>query len=118
MNNLNLVGRIVFGLVLIIFGVFHFMKAGDMAGMIPDFMPAREILVYVTGAALILAAISGMAKIANKAAGLLLALMLLLFIIFIHAPGLKAEATKMMAMTGILKDLGFIGAALMIASYK
>lgn len=104
------VGRILYGLPMIVFGVFHFMKGKEMVGMIPDFFPAKMFLIYLTGIALIAAGLSIITKIKAKLASLLLALMLLIFVIFIHIPGL------MTTMPNLLKDVALIAGAIIIAS--
>ena len=105
-------GRYIFAIPFLIFGLFHFMKASDMAAM----APGGEVMVYISGIGLILAAISIFIGKLDKLACVLLALELLLFIVFIHAPGLGSEETMQQSMPALLKDLGLMGGALMCAT--
>jgi putative oxidoreductase len=112
MNSLKSIGKIVFAIPFLVFGVFHFMNAKQMAGMIPGYMPAPEIWVYITGAALILAFISIVINVKARLASILLAIMLLLFILMLHLPN---AADSQQSMSAALKDLGLLGGALMAA---
>jgi uncharacterized membrane protein len=103
------VARVLYGLPMIVFGVFHFMKGKQMEGIVPSFFPFKIFWVYLTGVALIAAGISIITKIQAKLASLLLALMLLIFVIFIHLPGL------MDTMPNLLKDTALAAAALLMA---
>jgi putative oxidoreductase len=107
-----MVGRILYGLPLLVFGLLHFMSAQMMAGMVPAFVPGGVLWVYITGVALILAAI---AIIANRFAALatfLLGIMLLSFAFTIHLPMLMGGDMK--AMSNLLKDTALAGAAFFV----
>ncbi len=108
----HFLGKYIFAIPFVVFGIFHFMNAEAMAGM----APGGTIMVYISGVALILAAISIFIGKLDKLASVLLALLLLLFIVLIHAPGLGDEATQQMSMPNLLKDMGLLGGALMAAS--
>lgn len=112
MNSIIGLGKYIFAIPFVVFGIFHFMNAEAMAGM----APGGTIMVYISGVALILAAVSIFIGKFDKLASVLLALLLLLFILLIHAPGLGDEATQQMSMPNLLKDLGLLGGALMAAS--
>ncbi len=105
------VARLLFGIPLIFFGLTHFMKAGQMAGMVP--FPPETFWVYLTGAAHILAALAIIINKFGKVASLLLALMLLIFILSIHAPSVAEQG--MSAMQGLLKDTMIMAGALAMA---
>ena len=109
------VGRWLFGLPLVVFGLFHFMNAGQMSGMVPGFIPGGAFWVYLTGLALILAAISIFMGKMTKLAGQLLALMLLIFVLTIHLPG--ALEGSQSSVSSMLKDLAMAGGALLAAAF-
>ncbi len=111
MDKLIGLGKYVFAVPFLVFGIFHFMNAEGMAGM----APGGTIMVYLTGVALIAAAISIFIGKLDKLACVLLALMLLLFILMVHTPGLGDEESMQMSMAALLKDLGLVGGALMAA---
>jgi uncharacterized membrane protein YphA (DoxX/SURF4 family) len=98
-----------------IFGAMHFMGADGMAGMVP--IPGGVIWVYVSGVALILAAVAIFLGKMDKLACVLLAVLLLLFVVLIHVPNAMSAdaATKQMGMISAMKDLALMGGALMCA---
>ena len=109
----NIGGRILFSVPFLVFGIFHFMNANQMAGMVP--LPGGIFWVYLTGAAQILAAISIYTKIQGKLAMLLLALLLLIYIAAVHIPNLGNPQMSQFALTSLLKDAGLMGGALILA---
>jgi uncharacterized membrane protein len=121
MNN-TLVSRIailVYSLVLIVFGLGHFANASKMAGMVPSFLPGGVIWIYLSGAALLLAAIAFIINKQVRLAGYLLGVLLLIFVLTIHLPGMmnaKDEMMKMGSMGNLLKDLAIAAAAFYIGS--
>lgn len=96
------------------FGVMHFMNADVMSGMIPDFMPGDgKIWIYITGAALLAAAIAIIINKFKTMACYLLAIMLLIFVFTLH---LKPAMDGNPAM--LLKDAGLAMAAFIIGNNK
>ncbi len=112
------IGKFVFSLVLVIFGLFHFMNANDMVGMVPEWVPGGVFWVYATGVFLV--AGGGAIIIDRKAslAALLLSVLLLIFVLTIHLPVVVAggEAAQG-AMPMLLKDLSMAAAALYISAH-
>jgi uncharacterized membrane protein YphA (DoxX/SURF4 family) len=111
-------GILLYSIVIAVFGVNHFMNAKSMTAVVPSFMPGGIIWVYITGAALVLAAIAFIIGKYITLAGWLLALMFLIIILTIHLPGMlnaTDETAKTMSMVNILKDAGLVAGALMIA---
>lgn len=118
-NTLAFLGRIVFALAMAYFGIGHITQGHDMTGMLPASLGGMSlILIYASGAALLLAAISIIINKWMRLATILLAILLVLIVIIVHMPGLSSadEAAKMNAMTAIVKDLALAGAALVIGS--
>ena len=106
-------GKYLFAIPFLVFGVMHFMNADKMAGMAPF---GGSIMIYITGLALVAAAVSIFIGKYDKLATVLLALMLILFILLKHVKGLSGdEMAIQMAMSDLLKDLGLAGGALMYA---
>ncbi|MBW6477911.1 MAG: hypothetical protein K0B37_00660 [Bacteroidales bacterium] len=108
-------GRYVFALPFLIFGVFHFMNAGNMAGMIPGWLPGGVFWVYLTGLALIAASLSMIIKVMDQLASFLLGVMLIIFVLLLHLPG--ALEGDQMSTTNLLKDLAMAGGAWLYAGY-
>lgn len=105
----DLVARILFALPMFMFGVFHFMGADQMAEMAPF---GGAITVYITGLALIAAAVSIIIKKKAALACLLLAVFLVSTALLVHVPSLS---TNEMAMPNVLKDLALAGGALFMS---
>lgn len=115
MNAVINLGKYLFAIPFLIFGIFHFMSAGDMAAMAPF---GGEIIVYITGVCLILASISIIIGKYDKLAAVLLALMILLFALLVHGRSMMNagdDMAKAMSMSAMLKDLVIVGAALIYA---
>ena len=110
MKALSSLGRFIYAIPFVIFGIFHFMNAPQMAKIMPSFWPVPEGFVYIAGLALILAGVSIILNIKARLATLLLALLLLIFIVGIHIPALSSGNNE--AMVGLLKDTALLGAAL------
>jgi len=79
-------GRLLVIVSLVIFGVQHFMYHAFIASLIPAWMPARLFFVYFTGAAFLAAALSFATGKLARLAGLLLALMIFIWVVTLHAP--------------------------------
>ena len=121
MNNLipSRVAAIIYALVMGYFGVNHLMHAKEIGGAVPDYMPGDgSIWIYITGAALVAAAL---AIIINKYARLacyLLALLLLIFVFAIHLKMVTNSEGMMQtqALGGMLKDVALAMAAIIIGN--
>ncbi len=109
------IGQIVFGVPLFVFGVMHFLAGGDMAGMVPGWLPGALFWVYLTGLALMAAAVALFLGRYVFPAGVGLAVLVGSFVLTIHLPGMMDPETAQMAMTNGLKDVAIVGAALMAA---
>ena len=113
MNNLKDKGRIVFAIPFTMFGMMHLVMAGNMTGMVPSWVPGGVFWVYVTGLALVAAAVSIISKKQIYLASLLLALLMAVFVMTIHLPAVFGG--DQMAMGSMLKDISLAGGALLIA---
>ena len=100
-------GKILFAIPFGIFGIFHFMNADGMKGMVP--FPPQLVWIYLTGAALIAASVSILINKKAKLSSLLLGVMLLVFALSIHLPSVIGG--DQMSMPNLLKDLALSGAA-------
>ncbi len=88
--------------------------ANAMAGMVP--IPGGAIWVYLTGAALLAAEVAFVINKKVRLACGLLGIMLLIFILSIHLPGVLAGGDGgQMSLMSLLKDLGLAGGAFVLA---
>lgn len=113
MNAILGLGKWLYAAPFLVFGLFHFMGAKGMAEMMSP--PGGEIMVYITGAALVAAAVSMFIGKMDKLAATLLGVMLLLFVLILHLPG--AMEGNQLSTTMVLKDLSMAGAAWMYARH-
>jgi len=112
--NLSVAGRFIYAIPLLVFGLFHFMSAQSMSDQfMPDWLPLKTFFIYLTGTGMVAAAVSIVIKVYARLAGLLVALMLFGFIVLLWLPGIMAGNEELMGM--LLKDLGLLGGALMVA---
>lgn len=109
---------IIFAFIIGFFGANHFLHAKEMAANIPSFLPASKVLVYISGAGFLLAAIAFIIDRYAKVAGYLLALLLLIIVFSIDVPGIIHSTNvkmKMIFVTNMLKDAALAMAAILIA---
>ena len=109
----------ILGVVMIIFGLYHFMKPQNLLVYVPDFIPGGIIWVYIVGAAFILAGIAFILHKMVELAGYLLALLLIIFVLSIHFPNyLNAGDAdmKQIAFVNLLKDTALAAFAMYIGS--
>lgn len=117
MNAFLSLGRWLFPIPFLAFGVMHFMSAQMMADyVVPAYMPAKVIWVYLSGAGLIGAAVSMYIGKYDKLATTLLAVMLVLIVLMVHLPGAMAGGEGAQnSVSMLLKDIGLAGAAMLYA---
>lgn len=120
--NQHIVSRIaiyILALVMIIFGIQHFIHPYDLLVKVPDFLPGGIVWVYFAGVAFILAALSFITNIWVRTAAYLLALLLFIFVLGIHLPNFMDTADpayRQMSLYNLLKDSALGAFALYIAS--
>ncbi len=110
------IARWIYALPFAVFGINHFMHAGMMKGYVPKFIPGGIFWIYFVGLALIAATVSIVTNKMAKLASLLLAIMLGIFVLTIHLPGLANPQTMQMSLVGLLKDTSLAGGALLLYS--
>ncbi len=110
LNSINNLGKWLFIIPFAAFGIIHFINADKMMDIVP--VAGGAFWVYLTGIAELAFVASVILGKWDKLAAMLCALMLLLYVFLIHAPGLNMYET---AAGNLLKDLGLAGGALMYA---
>jgi uncharacterized membrane protein len=104
--------------VMIVFGVYHFVHPRNLLVFVPSNIPGGITWVYVVGAAFILAALAFLFNIGVKVASYMLALLLIIFVLTIHVPNFRDAGDNEMrqaALINILKDTALAAFALHIA---
>lgn len=110
---------VILGIVMIVFGVYHFMAPQNLMAFVPEFLPGGIIWVYFAGGAFILAAIAFLIHKQVRIAGYLLAALLIIFVLTVHLPGyLNAGSAdvKQSELVNLLKDTAIAAFALYIGS--
>jgi uncharacterized membrane protein len=122
MKHYHIISRIaiyLLSVVLIFFGIFHFMYPRELLVFVPVSLFGGIKWVYVVGAALILVGLSFLTNQFVKFTGYLLAVLLLVFILTVHVPNyLQAGQLEMkhQALINILKDTAIMAFALHVAA--
>ncbi len=122
MKQYHIISRIsiyLLAVVMLTFGVYHFLNARELLVYIPSFLPGGIIWAYLVGVAFILVGISFITNKMVKVSGYLLAVMLLIFIVTIHIPNCLHAGDKEMrsfAFINVLKDTVIAGFAMHIAA--
>jgi putative oxidoreductase len=102
--------RMLFAFPFGVFGFLHFVSARAMVPMVP--LPGGIVWVYVTGFVLVAGSVAIMLDMSGRLGALAIAVLLLVFIAFVHIPGLANAQMRQMAMMNLLKDLALCGGAL------
>jgi len=118
-HTVSRISVMILGIVMIIFGLYHFIKPQTLLVYVPEFIPGGILWVYVVGAAFILAGIAFITHKKVQLAGYLLALLLIIFVLSIHFPNyLNAGDSdmKQVAFVNLLKDTALAAFAMYIGS--
>jgi len=111
---------IILAIVMIVFGIYHFLHPRDMLNFVPNFLPGGIKLIYVVGFAYVLAGIALLLHKWVKIAGYLLAVLLFGSVLIIHLPNYfnsgDIETQRLSLVNFILKDLAIAAFALYVAS--
>jgi uncharacterized membrane protein YphA (DoxX/SURF4 family) len=115
-GRLATVGRLIFGLSMVVFGAQHFMYGGFIATLIPPWLPGHLFWTYFFGVALIAAGISIVTGIQARLAAILLGVMFLLWIVVLHAPRVAATPHNGDEWSSLFVAIAMCGSCLIIAA--
>jgi putative oxidoreductase len=115
MKKLTTIGRILFALPFLIFGINHFLMMDYYVGMLTSFIPLGAYTIIITGLLMIATSISIITKKYIIQSTIILASLLLLFIVTIHIPHLFDGTDRTITLIALLKDISLMGGSLMIA---
>ncbi len=122
MTHYHIVSRIsiyLLSVVLIIFGIFHFLYPRDLLVYVPLSLVGGIKWAYIVGSAFVLVGLSFLTNQYVKFTSYLLVVMLIIFILTIHVPNYMDAGDRdmrQMALINILKDTAIAGFALHIAA--
>ena len=120
--NQHILSRIaifLLAIVLIVFGIEHFVHPRNMLIYVPTWIPGGIMWVYVVGIACMLVAVSFILNRMVRITAYLLALLLFGFVFFVHLPNYlntADEEYRQLAFLNVLKDTALAAFALYIAS--
>lgn len=115
MKNLTTIGRILFAIPFAVLGLNHFLFLNFYIGNISSFIPLGPYTIMLIGVFLIMASISILFNKYIQLSTILLAILLFIFIITIHIPGLFDPKQWQVALIELLKDTSLMGGALLVA---
>jgi uncharacterized membrane protein YphA (DoxX/SURF4 family) len=114
-RGLILLGRLIFGLSMIVFGAQHFMYAAFLATLVPAWLPAHLFWIYFTGAGMILAGLGIALNVLGAISAAGLALMFGLWVLVLHGPRVLAAPHNGDELNSLFVALAFCGASLVVA---
>ncbi|MEO6948012.1 MAG: hypothetical protein ABI123_00160 [Ginsengibacter sp.] len=109
---------IIFAIIIAFFGANNMLHAKNLASNVPSFLPASNVMVYISGIGFLLAAFAFIVDYYAKLAGYLLALLLLIIVFSVDVPGIIHAPNvhiKMLYVTNMLKDAALAMASILIA---
>ena len=118
-HTLSRIAIFLLAVVLIVFGIEHFVHPRNMLIYVPSWIPGGITWVYIVGAACILVAVSFIINRMVKVTAYLLALLLFSFVFGVHLPNYLNTADveyRQLAFLNVLKDTALAAFALYIAS--
>lgn len=108
-------GRILFAVSLVVFGVQHFLYAGFIATLVPSWIPGHLFWAYSVGVAFVAAALSIATQTKSGLAATWLGIMFLLWVIVLHLPRVAAAPHNGNEWTSLFVALAMSGGAFMLA---
>ena len=114
-DNQKTIGRVMFAVSLVVFGVLHFQYAAFIATLIPAWMPGRLFWAYVVGGGFLATALSLVIQKQVSLATNLLGWMFLLWVVILHAPRVVANSQIEPEWTSLFIALAMSGISFAIA---
>ena len=110
------IGRVLFGMSAVVFGVDHFLALDLIASLVPAWMPGHIFLASLTGAAMIAAGVSILTKWMGGLGAFGLGMVFLVFVLTLHVPRVLAAPRSPDEWSSALIALGMWGASWICAS--
>jgi len=109
------IARFLFAISCVALGLSHFVYAEVTASMVPAWLPDRLGFAYLTGAGHIAAGIGILFAIFPRLAATLEAIMISLFVLLVHIPGVISEPASRLKWTMLFVATALAGSAFAIA---
>ena len=108
-------GRYLFAIPMVVFGIQHFLYAGFIAVLVPSWIPGHLFWAYFTGTAFIAAGVAITFGVLARLAAALLGLMLFLWVAVLHAPRVVAEPHNGDELSSLFVALALCGGSFVVA---
>jgi uncharacterized membrane protein YphA (DoxX/SURF4 family) len=117
LSNLMPLGKILFSITIISFGVDHFLYAKEAADYVPSWVPCHLFFMYVTGTALLASGFALILNIWSRLAAALLGIMIFTWFAVLHIPRVVTSPAAYMGseVTSAFIALAYCGTAFVIA---
>jgi uncharacterized membrane protein len=109
-------GPLLYAVALAVFSGDHFVGARAVGRIVPSWMPWHLFWAYFVGVALIAAALSISAQRESQLAAAMVGVMLVLFVLMIHAPNYLAAPHDRMRFTLVLRESSLSAGAFAFAA--
>jgi uncharacterized membrane protein len=111
------VGNIFFSIMMIVFGIDHFLYAQFVVTLVPDWIPFHMFWTYFSAVALIGAGVAIILKIQVKLVGILTGIMLFSWFLVLHIPRaiVAPDTDNGNEITSVFQALAFSGVAFVLA---
>lgn len=110
MKHITALGKYLFAIPFIVFGLLHLINANTMTAMVP--LTGGVVWVYISGLAMLLAGVAIVIGRKDTVATFLLGILLLVYALLVHLPNvINAQGSDAISMTNLLKDLALAGGA-------
>ena len=109
-------GRVLFGISMVIFGIQHFIYAPFVHTLMPPWIPVRPFWTYFTGIALMCAGAAITTGVRARLAATLLGVMVFVFFLLVHIPQVVATPADPHQWTYLSQAFTFSGIAFLIAA--
>ena len=110
-------GTVFFSVMLIVFGIEHFLYAEFVQGLVPDWIPAHLFWTYFAAVALVGAGVGIILRIKLKQIAMLTGIMIFIWFLILHIPRAAAAPVTDQGneLTSVWESLGFSGVAFVLA---
>lgn len=110
-------GSFFFGLMLLVFGIDHFLYAQGVATLVPDWIPGNLFWTYFAGVALIGAGGSIIIKFQLRWVAILTGIMIFIWFLILHIPRAIAMPYLLNGneVTSVMQSLAFSGVSFVLA---
>ena len=114
-GKLLVLGPVFEAVALAMFAAEHFLAAGELAVIVPRWLPGALFWTYFVGASRLAAAVSFIAWRCVRWSGCLLALLFLIIVVTVDLPGVPKQFHERLFWTLTVREMSFAGGAMALA---